>query len=226
MKALMRTILLAISDGCNKNKLLKTSGMGYCYLNEILRNLGMDSEIDKYKAYEAIQELYLHNLIMKDPHHPDAKDTITLTSKGRDIIRKQLDIEEYSLRLENHIKRQELLEEAQDSFNDGKYETSVFSAYRLVEDTLRNKARSSADSYGRNLVAEALSPKKGKLRDSNCASESEEIGVYNLFLGGIGYFKNPSSHRKVGYEEPRRALQAIVLAELLLSVIDTCVPRE
>ncbi len=201
------------------------SKMGYCNKAQIIKSLSMGNPHDKYKTYEALHELYSQNLIMKDPHHEHSEDSITLTSKGREIAENQFNIDEFSIRLENFIDRKDVLSGCQDLFNSGKYETAVFSAYRLLEVKIREKANLPAEIIGTDLVNKALSPTTGKLRVPSCATKAEETGVLNLFLGGISSFKNPTSHRIINYDEPRYALRVIVLAELLLSILETCTSR-
>lgn len=219
-------ILVYLYNMCRDNAKATPSGMGFCSIESIPKALCMEDPHGEFKIYETLQELYSQSLIMKDPYHSSAQFSITLTSKGRIIAEKRLDIDKYSLRLENFIERSDLLEECQDLFNDGRYETAVFSAYRLLEVKIREKANLDANLVGRDLINEALSPKDGILRAPSCATKAEETGIHNLFLGGISSFKNPTSHRIIHYDEPRRALQAIILAELLLSILDSCVSRD
>jgi hypothetical protein len=54
---------------------------------------------------------------------------------------------------------------------------------------------------------------------------AEQEGAYNLFKGAIQFFKNPSSHRKVNYENRNVAIETIVLAELLPGILSTSQKR-
>jgi hypothetical protein len=46
-----------------------------------------------------------------------------------------------------------------------------------------------------------------------------------LFSGAIGLFKNPTSHRAVGYDDPDIASEVILLADLLLRLLDHVAAR-
>jgi len=64
-----------------------------------------------------------------------------------------------------------------------------------------------------------------KNADSNRACMHEQEGVYNLFKGAIAFFKNPSSHRTINYDNKLVAIEIIALAELLLQILSTAQPR-
>ena len=77
--------------------------------------------IAKY-LYEALHELKIQNIIMKDPYHEASPYQYTLTEKGFNIARNELDLEEYSLRIENYVTNDELLRKCQELFNSGECE--------------------------------------------------------------------------------------------------------
>ena len=201
--------------------------MGPFNIQELGNNLSaFDGEM-KYRFYEALHELYLQNLIMKDPCHDGSRFSFTLTTRGKEIAEKQLDIDEYSLRLENFVEDRELIEKCQESFNSGEYETAIFSAYRLLEIKVREKAELTENDIGKGLMQSAFAPKKtSKLQIPTCKTEPEEVGALNLFLGAIQFIRNPHGHRVVDYENPRTALRIMVFAELLLELVNMAVKRQ
>ncbi len=188
--------------------------------------LGAEKGSEKYKLYEALHELLVQNIIMRDPHNYDSPYSFTLTTKGRKIAESRLDIDEYSLRLENYVTSDALLDECQDLFNNGNYEKAVFSAYRHLETKVREKAKLTPNDFGQDLVTKAFNPDRGMLRILTCETRNEEAGIFNLFLGAIKTFKNPPSHRIVYYDNPKSALQIIVFAELLLNLVKISVKRK
>jgi len=173
---------------------------------------------------EAIQELKISGLIVKDA--TQASDVFQLlTAKGKEIVEKQRDPEIYDLQLEQIIKNDRLLSKCLSNFNDDDFETAIFSAYKLVEEEVRTKAMLGADDYGVVLMTKALHPDNGKLRIPTCQLHQEQEGVYNLFKGSIAFFKNPSSHRTVNYNDRMVTMKIIALAELLLQTLSTAVMR-
>jgi hypothetical protein len=45
------------------------------------------------------------------------------------------------------------------------------------------------------------------------------------FKGAVGLFKNPSSHRRVTFDDPAEAAEIVLLADLLLRLLDKIPPR-
>lgn len=78
-----------------------------------------------------------------------------------------------------------------------------------------------SSDYGVSLITKALHPDKGVLSIPQCKLPSEQEGVYNLFKGAIAFFKNPSSHRSINYEDPLTAIEIIAFAERLLKLLST-----
>ena len=171
-------------------------------------------------AHEAIQELKNSGLIVQDSTQHDNGFQI-LTTKGKEIVEKQQDPDIYALRLEEVIKNQDLLFQCLGPFNDGDYEHAVFKAFKFVEEAVRTIAGLSAADIGVDLMSKAFSPSGGRLIIPACALSAEQEGVHSLFRGAIAFFKNPSSHRTVNYENRLVAIQTIVVAELLLSILST-----
>jgi uncharacterized protein (TIGR02391 family) len=171
-------------------------------------------------THEAIQELKNSGLIVQDSTQREEVFQI-LTAKGKEIVEKQQDPDVYGLRLEEVVKNEELLFRCLGPFNDGDYEHAVFKAFKLVEETVRKKAGLSEADMGVDLMSKALNPSSGKLIIPTCLLPAEQEGVHSLFRGAIAFLKNPSSHRTVNYENRLVAIQTIVLAELLLSVLST-----
>lgn len=173
---------------------------------------------------EAIQELEVSGLIVKDATQPSDVFQL-LTAKGKEIVERRRDPEIYDLQLEQIIKNDKLLSKCLNNFNDDDFETAIFSAYKLVEEEVRTKAMLEADDLGVVLMTKALHPDNGKLKIPACQLHQEQEGVYNLFKGSIAFFKNPSSHRTVNYDDRLIALKIITLAELLLQILSTAEMR-
>jgi uncharacterized protein (TIGR02391 family) len=224
-KEFKRKILsMAYNEGISRNA--HESKCWQINIQSLARTLEAEKQEAKYRFYEAFHELFIDNLIMKDPYHEGSKQSYALTTKGVKIAESNLDIDEYSYRLENFVINEELLKKCQDLFNGGEYETAVFSAYKLIEVRIREKAGLAPDDIGTKLISQAFKANEGKLRIPTCKTAAEEIGILNLFAGAIMTFKNPTSHRIVDYENPRIALQILVFSELLLNLIQIAENRE
>ena len=224
-KELKKKILSYAYEKCFANAKRKVTP-GQFNIQEMGNSLGIINHETKHLLYEALHELFLQNIIMRDPYHENFQHSFTLTSKGKEIAEKQLDIDEYSLRLESFVFNEDLLDECQDDFNNGKYEKAIFSAYRLLEVKVREKAKLSANDLGTKLMDRAFKVGEGKLHISTCETTSEETGIHALFRGAISTFKNPTSHRLVDYKDPKVALQILVLSELLLNLIEMAQSRD
>jgi uncharacterized protein (TIGR02391 family) len=186
-------------------------------------NMKMTQE-DMKKTYEAIQELKTSGFIVKDP--TQASDNFqVLTAKGKEIVEKQKDPDIHGLQLEQIIRNPTLLERCLDSFKDDRYEDAIFSAFKLVEEEVRNKAGLGPSDIGEQLMTKSLHHNTGKLTIPSCKLPHEQEGVYNLFKGAIALFKNPSSHRTVDYDDRLAVIQIIAFADLLLKIISTAQPR-
>lgn len=102
-------------------------------------------------------------------------------------------------------------------FHRGKYDTAVFEAMKAVEIAVREA--SEIEDVGVKLVRRAFHPQTGVLTDM-ASEEGEREARMHLFVGALGSFKNPHSHRTVRLENPDEAAEMIVLANLLLRIVD------
>lgn len=105
-------------------------------------------------------------------------------------------------------------------FIRGKFDVAVFEAFKAVEVAVREAAGGPASSVGVKLMRAAFNPDSGPLRDAE-AETSERESLRDLFVGSIGFFKNPQSHRDVNLDDPAEALEAIMFANHLLRIVDS-----
>lgn len=103
-------------------------------------------------------------------------------------------------------------------FVRGAYDAAVFNAFKEVEVRVRDKARLSNSDIGIELMKRAFGP-TGALTDKS-ATPAEQERVRDLFVGSIGIFKNPASHRYVHFESAGEAADMITMANQLLRMVE------
>jgi uncharacterized protein (TIGR02391 family) len=112
-----------------------------------------------------------------------------------------------------------LAQRIQQQFLLGEFELAVFAAMKTVEVRVRALAGQSPSLVGVKLMQRAFAPESGELTDPE-ADPGERVAMMELFKGGIGLFKNPTSHRPVDYDDPTLAAEVVLFADLLLRLLD------
>jgi len=96
---------------------------------------------------------------------------------------------------------------------------AVFKAFREVEIAIRVKGEYSKEKIGVSLVRDAFKVGIGPL-SAQSEPDAEQQAMMSLFAGSLGLFKNPNSHRAVEFSDPKTAMRAFQLADLLLRILD------
>lgn len=91
-------------------------------------------------------------------------------------------------------------------------------ALKEVEVAVRRASDSPDSLIGTKLMQEAFRPGGPLARED--ADGGEVVAEMNLFMGAIGLFKNPSSHRPVDYSDVTAACEVVLMADLLLRLVD------
>ncbi len=94
-----------------------------------------------------------------------------------------------------------------------------FRPFKEVEVLVRAVGQFPATEIGTSLISEAFKVAVGPLTDKSLP-KAEQLAMLNLFLGALGLFKNPSSHRHVALTEAGEAAEMIVFASLLMRTVD------
>ena len=105
------------------------------------------------------------------------------------------------------------------SFVRGEYDTAVFQAFKEVEVATRSAGSFAATDIGIDLVGKAFNINSGPLADMSLP-EAERRAMLNLFVGAVGLFKNPGSHRHVALTDANEAAEMIGFASLLMRIVD------
>jgi uncharacterized protein (TIGR02391 family) len=101
----------------------------------------------------------------------------------------------------------------------GDYEEAVFVSFRAVEIAVRDAGGFDDKDIGTQLMRKAFSTTNGPLTDQ-MQPEAEREALANLFVGAVGSYKNPHSHRTVTISEAAEAQEMVVMASHLLRIVD------
>lgn len=104
------------------------------------------------------------------------------------------------------------------AFLRGDYETAIFQAFKEVEVAVRDARGFDATDLGSSLMRKAFDKNSGPLSDLS-EVEAERDALSHLFAGGIGRFKNPSSHRTVAIDGDE-AIELLFFASYLMRIVD------
>lgn len=104
-------------------------------------------------------------------------------------------------------------------FVRGHYDSAVLFSAKQVEIAVRKAIEADNGRYGVVLMGDAFNEENGKLTDLN-AHIDERRGRRNLFMGFVGAYKNPLSHRDLDISDPAEAVELVLMASHLLRIVD------
>lgn len=176
--------------------------------------------VEDYKRALMEAWMYLEREGFVAPQPGQQNDWAFVTRRGGKIVAAQ-DFEVYR---KGHLLPSDgldpvLVQKSKQSFIRGDYDTAVFQAFKEVEIRVRGKAGYANTEIGVPLMRRAFGT-GGPLVDG-AATGGEQVARMELFAGAIGSYKNPSSHRNVGFSDPKEAADIIHVANHLLRIVDS-----
>lgn len=116
-----------------------------------------------------------------------------------------------------NLQDQELMFDAEPEYTNGHYQSSVKTAFRVLEERIRCKGEFSIDMTGSDLAKQAFR-EDGELEIGATGGEIE--GWMFLYAGGFQALRNPPSHRSMPDIDQDRARQILSFVDLLLQTLE------
>ena len=104
-------------------------------------------------------------------------------------------------------------------FLQGNYDPAVLQAFKEVEIAVREAGNYTEADHGVPLMRKAFHQDNGNLTDTNQQS-AERVAIEHLFVGAMGYCRNPLGHREVNLSA-EEAVEMIFFASYLLRLVDS-----
>ncbi len=175
------------------------------------------------EGLRAVYELERDGFIMQDPTQTSSNYFKVLTDKGKLVVTQELeDMQLPSVDIGQLLTREDLRNKVHDDFLEGDYEAAIFKAFKLLEEKVRSKTKQPPDVIGADLMSKAFKPTGGILKHPNAKTPAEVEAFHFIMRGAIMWFKNPSSHRTVGYDNAEQAAQVLCFSNLLLDMVEQC----
>lgn len=130
------------------------------------------------------------------------------------------------------IDHDEIIEVCRDLFVSGFYQESVESAFKHLDEKVQLacsdelKARGKDDLSGNKLMELVFSPSEPIIpinRLSNRSEKDEQQGYHRLFSGSVLGIRNPCAHSLKWIDDPKHALEVLVLCQHLLKKLDLAI---
>lgn len=136
------------------------------------------------------------------------------------------DSKEYIQLYDKMINHNKIKKASEKLFKSCSYRNAVLDAFIIIENMVKEKAKypkeKGSELSGRTLMRHVFNIKRPLLKWSNLETDSEKNeleGYSNIFAGAMQGIRNPKAHG-VFEQTPMRALQLLILANLLAEIID------
>ncbi len=114
-----------------------------------------------------------------------------------------------------------VIEVSESLFKTGNYPSAIFEAFKAVHNYVQDKTGLTLE--GVNLMEKVFNENKPILQLNELLTKSdrdEHKGFKYLFVGSQMGIRNPKAHENVQQEDPRRTLEYLSIASLLMRRID------
>jgi uncharacterized protein (TIGR02391 family) len=171
---------------------------------------------------EAIE--WMRNNLLAVPDLDQASGAwMVLTPTGQMFTRKSLDLVRLRRALPEYLLHPRIRDVSLQIFMIGKFEASVFEAFKEIEIVIRDTCGYNAEQHGAPMVVKAFHNETGPLRlDSEVSSERQ--AMQNFMSGAIGLFKNPRSHRNTDLDDPIEAAELLIIASHIMRIVEAKTP--
>ncbi len=198
-------------------------------LNRYNFTLGNDSEFIEWAGdnREEIMKrfmvawMWLEKQLFVAPQPGQSGDWAFITPRGLKVLESE-DFESYQKDYLLPIDNLDpiLVRKVKQPFLRGDYDNAILQAFKEVEVRVRKKGGFSKEDIGVKLMRKAFGSPDGPLVDVE-SSKAEQNARMELFTGGIGFFKNPSSHRDIVFFDPKEVADIIHFSNQLLRIVDS-----
>lgn len=169
---------------------------------------------------EAWNWLEVQGLLIPTPGTNGANGWRSLSRKAG-AMQTSLDVTKFAQarRLRREQLHPKIAEKVWSAFIRSEFDVAAFQAMKAVEIAVREAAGFPTSDLGVTLMRKAFRTDGGPLTDMTAEASEREARV-SLFVGAIGSYKNPHSHRDVDLNDPDEALEIVMLANHLLRIVD------
>lgn len=184
------------------------------FMGEVKKSTFRDAERE---FAEGLHWLYVEGLVADLPGQPG--HFVFITRKGKQLNESSdLSAYLYSSLLPRATLDPTLERKVRPAFIRGDYDVAVLQAYKEVEISVSNASGITKYKSPVDLMRKAFNVPEGPLTDK-VQHDAEKEALGHVFAGVIGYFKNPLSHRDIGYG-PHEAAELIYFANYLLKFVE------
>lgn len=172
-------------------------------------------------ATEAWRWLEVQCILIPDSGVNGSNGFVRLSRKGKKIIEAN-NFESYisGTAFPKKLLHPVIADQVWNELARGDWNSAVFKAFKQVEISVREAGHYADSDVGTNLMRMAFNPDQGPLTNQSFP-KAEREALCNLFVGAIGSYKNPQSHRHVSLDNALEAQEMVMLASHLLRIIDS-----